>query len=224
MIGYVLGGRGVVRTVLGVLAVLAVATGAWAQDGKIERGRQLAQVWCAQCHAIGDSSQANALADAPPFQTLAARSDFDEETVRKALLLPLPVMPEFPVTSPDVAALAAYIASLAAVAPAAVPERRTELAPERPVVLVGGTDAAARGHALVMRDCSPCHSVAGPGPSPVADAPAFSTLSQRYPVEFLAEALAEGIMVNHESIEMPQFRYEPDEVGAIIAHLEKVQQ
>lgn len=214
-----------VRTVFWVLAVVVIATGASAQDAKIERGRQIAQVWCAQCHAIGDASQENALAGAPSFHTLATSSDFDEETVRKALLLPHPVMPEFPVTAPDVAALAAYIASLADVAPpAAVPERRTEVVPAPTVVLTGGTDAASRGHALVTRDCSPCHAVSGPGPSPVAEAPAFSTLSQRYPVEFLAEALAEGIMVNHETIEMPQFQYEPDEVGAIIAHLERVQQ
>lgn len=273
---------------LGVLLALGVAGGASAQDRAVERGRTIAETWCANCHAIGEDSQPSALADAPPFEWLAAQEGFSEETVRQALLLPHPVMPEFPVTAADVAALAAYIASLGDGAPS-VPSERTEAAPAGPVTVAEaapptadspsaaespsavespaegqsaaaeagpsaeeGTaaaesaaaeenptapaateeaepdtavagDLADRGRTIVERDCSPCHAISGPGPSPVADAPAFATLSQLYPVEFLAEALAEGIMVPHETVQMPQYSYEPDEIGAILAHLERVQ-
>jgi len=91
----------------------------------------------------------------------------------------------------------------------------------------GGEDdagAVARGRAIVVRDCSGCHAISGPGPSSVADAPAFSRLSRRYPVEFLAEALAEGIMVNHPTVGMPVFRYAPEDIDAILAYLESVQE
>lgn len=37
------------------------------------------------------------------------------------------------------------------------------------------------------------------------------------PVEDLAEALGEGVVTGHA--EMPQFVFEPDQVGAIIAYL-----
>lgn len=206
------------------VCVVGLAAGAGAQDVAIERGRTIAETWCVTCHAIGDETQKSALADAPPFATLAGEDGFGVERVRKALLLPHPVMPEFPVTDGDIAALAAYIGSLA---PASAPQQRTERLPMAPsgVTLAGGVDqaAAARGREIVMRDCSPCHRVEGLGESPVPDAPAFATLSERYPVSYLAEALAEGIMVSHEGIEMREFVFEPQDIDAIIAHLENVQ-
>ena len=48
-------------------------------------------------------------------------------------------------------------------------------------------------------------------------APAFRTLRQRYPVESLGEALAEGIVTGHPS--MPEFRLEPDQVTDVIEYL-----
>ena len=53
--------------------------------------------------------------------------------------------------------------------------------------------------------------------SPVGRAPAFRDLSERYPVEHLAEALAEGIVTGHSG--MPQFTFEPREIDALLSHL-----
>lgn len=79
-----------------------------------------------------------------------------------------------------------------------------------------------RGEALLQRDCARCHAVGRTGDSPHKGAPAFRTLEQRYPVESLEESLAEGIMSGHP--DMPEFTYDADDVGAIIAYLKSIQQ
>ncbi len=78
-----------------------------------------------------------------------------------------------------------------------------------------------RGEALLTRACGSCHAV-GRGDSHVKDAPAFRTLGQRYPVEDLEEALGEGFMTGHP--DMPEFEFDADDVGAIIAYLKSIQQ
>lgn len=78
------------------------------------------------------------------------------------------------------------------------------------------------GEALLTRDCSRCHAVGRTGDSPHKEAPAFRTLGQRYPIESLEEALGEGIMSGHP--DMPEFKYDADDVGAIIAYLKSIQQ
>jgi mono/diheme cytochrome c family protein len=79
----------------------------------------------------------------------------------------------------------------------------------------------ARGEALVRTNCSPCHAVGSAGKSPHPDAPAFRTLSERYPIEDLAEALAEGISTGHP--DMPEFVASPDQIDAIIAYIGSLQ-
>jgi mono/diheme cytochrome c family protein len=74
----------------------------------------------------------------------------------------------------------------------------------------------------LTRDCGHCHAVGKTGNSPRSDAPAFRTLSKRYPIDSLEEALGEGIMSGHP--DMPEFKYDADEVGAIIACLKSIQQ
>jgi cytochrome c len=78
-----------------------------------------------------------------------------------------------------------------------------------------------RGEALLTRDCGSCHAV-GRGDGPDKNAPAFRTLGQRYPVESLEEALGEGFMSGHP--DMPEFKFDADDVGAIIAYLKSIQQ
>jgi mono/diheme cytochrome c family protein len=78
-----------------------------------------------------------------------------------------------------------------------------------------------QGITLLTRDCSRCHAVGLSGASPRADAPPFRTLGTRYPIESLEEALGEGIMSGHP--DMPEFRYDADEVGAIIDYLNAIQ-
>ena len=78
-----------------------------------------------------------------------------------------------------------------------------------------------RGEALLTRDCAPATRSAA-ATSPRKDAPAFRTLGTRYPVESLEEALGEGIMSGHP--DMPEFKFDADDVGAIIAYLKSIQQ
>ena len=81
---------------------------------------------------------------------------------------------------------------------------------------------ADKGEVLVREKCSRCHAVGRVGVSPNAEAPPFRTLSSRYPIENLAESLAEGIVSGHP--EMPIFVFNPHEVDAIIAYLESIQE
>jgi cytochrome c len=79
----------------------------------------------------------------------------------------------------------------------------------------------ARGHQIVAQYCGGCHAIGDTGDSPNAKAPHFRDLHLRYPVENLAEALAEGILAGHP--EMPEFRFASDDVKDIIAYLKSVQ-
>ncbi len=81
--------------------------------------------------------------------------------------------------------------------------------------------SVARGLALVTRNCSMCHAVGPIGDSPNPQAPHFRDLHARYPVDNLAEALAEGILVGHP--QMPEFRFTAEEVSDIIAYLKSIQ-
>jgi mono/diheme cytochrome c family protein len=83
-------------------------------------------------------------------------------------------------------------------------------------------DDLKRGEELLRRDCGACHAVGKTGDSPRKEAPAFRTLSQRYPIESLEESLGEGIMSGHP--DMPEFSFDADDVGAIISYLNSIQQ
>src|SRR5262245_53310252 len=80
---------------------------------------------------------------------------------------------------------------------------------------------AQRGQTFALANCARCHSVDKVSPSPLAAAPPFRTLHQRYPVETLEEALAEGIVTGHPS--MPEFRLDPDQIGNLIAFLKTLE-
>ena len=80
----------------------------------------------------------------------------------------------------------------------------------------------ARGQAIAQSHCSSCHAVSVSGESPAPEAPPFRTLSHNYRVETLEEALAEGISVGHPA--MPQFEFAPDDVDALVAYLQSVQE
>lgn len=76
------------------------------------------------------------------------------------------------------------------------------------------------GRKLVEENCSRCHAVTPTDKSSHPDAPPLRTLSRRYPIEDLAEALAEGISTGHP--EMPEFVATPEQVGAIIAYIKSI--
>jgi mono/diheme cytochrome c family protein len=79
----------------------------------------------------------------------------------------------------------------------------------------------AAGRAMAERLCARCHAIAGPGPSPLAQAPLFSGFERKWPVEYLAEAMAEGLVIGHGP--MPEFIFTPEEIDDMIAYLHSVQ-
>jgi mono/diheme cytochrome c family protein len=81
----------------------------------------------------------------------------------------------------------------------------------------------ALGRAIAEKNCSRCHAVGETGASPNPKSPPFRTLSSRYPLADLEEALAEGIMVGHEGLEMPQFQLSGEQIEALLAYLASVQ-
>jgi len=92
------------------------------------------------------------------------------------------------------------------------------LAAAGPARANGEGDASA-GHAIVAENCSRCHAVEPTGDSPNPAAPPMRTFASEWPLENLEEALAEGIVVGHEGIEMPEFVFEPEQISDIIAYL-----
>lgn len=78
-------------------------------------------------------------------------------------------------------------------------------------------DRAAVGFDLAQKHCSRCHAVGMEGESPHKDAPAFRSFAEKWPLENLEEALAEGIVTGHP--DMPAFVFEPPEIDALIEHL-----
>src|SRR5689334_18774248 len=91
------------------------------------------------------------------------------------------------------------------------------------IVLLCGAGAApaqdrkaleSRGEAVLSKNCARCHAIGRTGPSTHPEAPPFRTLGQRYPIEALAEGLAEGLSSGHP--DMPEFRFEIPDVNAIL--------
>jgi mono/diheme cytochrome c family protein len=80
----------------------------------------------------------------------------------------------------------------------------------------------ADGRFLVQLHCSDCHAVGRNDASRHPDAPPLRTLSRNYPVSALEESLAEGIVVGHP--DMPEFRFRPEDVAAVISYLESIQE
>ena len=78
-----------------------------------------------------------------------------------------------------------------------------------------------RGRGFAETNCMRCHAIGVTGDSPVAKAPPFRTLHNRYPIENLEEALAEGIRTAHP--EMPQFELDPDQINDLIAYLKSLE-
>ena len=80
----------------------------------------------------------------------------------------------------------------------------------------------SRGEGVLTTNCARCHAVGRTGDSTHPEAPPFRTLEQRYPIDVLAEALAEGLSSGHP--DMPEFRFEIDDVNAILAYLKSIQE
>ena len=93
----------------------------------------------------------------------------------------------------------------------------------------GGEIGSDQGHGdpragavLAEQNCARCHAIAPGGVSPAERAPRFETLGQRYPLRYLEEAMAEGLMVAHSDPPMPEFIFTPEEIADLLAYLESL--
>lgn len=82
-------------------------------------------------------------------------------------------------------------------------------------------DEVSEGRAMAERLCARCHAIGTEGESPLKEAPAFRTFAQKWPIESLAEAFAEGIVTGHP--DMPEFVFEPKQIDAMLSYLDSVQ-
>lgn len=80
--------------------------------------------------------------------------------------------------------------------------------------------AAERGRALAQIACARCHAIGPTGDSPLAEAPPFRVLHQRYPIEDIEESLAEGIKTGHP---MPEFQLDRAEIADLLAYLKSLE-
>ena len=78
-----------------------------------------------------------------------------------------------------------------------------------------------RGKTFALSNCARCHSIDKVSPSPLKIAPPFRNLHKRYPIETLAESLAEGIRTGHPT--MPEFRLDPDQIHDLLSYLKTLE-
>jgi len=86
---------------------------------------------------------------------------------------------------------------------------------------LAATPSEQRGKTFVLTNCARCHAVDRVSSSPLKIAPPFRVLHKRYPIETLAESLAEGIQTGHPT--MPEFQLEPDQIHDLLSYLKSLE-
>lgn len=86
---------------------------------------------------------------------------------------------------------------------------------------LAASPAEQRGKTFALTNCARCHSIDRVTQSPLKIAPPFRSLHNRYPVETLAEALAEGINTGHPT--MPEFQLEPDQIHDLLWYMKSLE-
>ena len=87
--------------------------------------------------------------------------------------------------------------------------------------VLAGSPSEDRGKTFALNNCARCHSIDRASRSPLRIAPPFRNLHKRYPIETLAEALAEGIQTGHPT--MPEFQLEPDQIRDLLSYLKSLE-
>jgi cytochrome c len=77
------------------------------------------------------------------------------------------------------------------------------------------------GRAIAQEKCIACHAIGVSGTSANPQAPPLRTLGQKYPIDSLSEAFAEGVLVGHSN--MPEFEMEPAQIDALLTYIESIQ-
>jgi mono/diheme cytochrome c family protein len=186
-------------------ALLGMASVALAEESALAKGQRLIEVNCTRCHAIGTTGD-SPFAPAPPFREVAKNYTPEElvDGFMEGLAVRHQAMPDWSMTMDQAEAIATYIMDL-----------------KRMGEVKTGDSPAAIGYEILLKNCARCHAIDTTGESPLAKAPQFREVMKRYDPSNLEEALAEGIVTGHN--EMPEFTFEPDQIGAIVAYLSTLQ-
>ena len=86
---------------------------------------------------------------------------------------------------------------------------------------MAASKAEQRGKAFARANCARCHAIDRTSASPLKIAPPCRTLHQRYPIENLGEALAEGISTGHA--DMPVFELTPNQIHDLLSYLKTLE-
>jgi cytochrome c len=86
---------------------------------------------------------------------------------------------------------------------------------------LAASPAEQRGEAYAHNHCARCHAIDRVTKSPLEVAPPFRALHLRYPIETLAEALAEGISTGHPA--MPEVELNPDQIHDLLSYLKTLE-
>jgi ubiquinol-cytochrome c reductase cytochrome c subunit len=196
-----------------VYAVLAPSPKVAADTGntqQIEEGKALFLVGCSSCHGLNGEGQITDTIQGPPLTGVGAVSvDFQVSTGRMPMARPeeqAPVKRRI-YTDEEVAALAAYVASLGP--GPGIPE------PELYTTEGLSEEDLARGGELFRTNCSACHNFRGAGGA-LPDGKYAPSLND-VPPKYVYEALVIGPQ------QMPVFSDEvltPEDKRAIIGYLE----
>ena len=82
-----------------------------------------------------------------------------------------------------------------------------------------------RGQSIAEQTCLRCHTKfkGDPLPDPnITTAPALASFGQRWPLENLEEALAEGITVSHDNMTMPEFSFTPQSIADLLSYMKQL--
>src|SRR5690349_6922932 len=86
---------------------------------------------------------------------------------------------------------------------------------------LAASKAEQRGKAFARANCARCHAIDRTSASRLRIAPPIRTLHQRYPIENLGEALAEGISTGHA--DMPVFELTPNQIHDLLSYLKTLE-
>lgn len=80
----------------------------------------------------------------------------------------------------------------------------------------------ARGHAIAVAQCGPCHAIGKRDPSPtrVNKNTAFRDLHKRFPIAMLVKALETGTIEGHD--EMPAFDFSSSAMTDLLAYIDSL--
>jgi len=199
--------------VMGALSTLLAPTQQSAADTgtsqQVAQGKALFAVGCASCHGLNGEGQVTSSIQGPPLAGVGAASvEFQVGSGRMPMAAPVEQAPVHPVryTAAEIAALAAYVATLGP--GPAIP------APEQYDTAGVSQEDIARGGELFRTNCSACHNFEGAGGALPGGKYAPSLLNSSN--IHIYEAMVTGPQ------QMPKFNddaLKPEDKKAIIAYL-----